>query len=84
MKIIGRIKRFWYHLLNRDAVRNCPVFLNEGCAHVDGFLCDFPDCETFRKYVGKDWVSCIECSFNESCSSRNYGLGCHDGDKNEK
>ena len=28
-----------------DPVKNCELYLKEGCSHVDGMLCDFPDCE---------------------------------------
>mgnify|MGYP003342533845 CR=1 FL=1 len=28
-----------------DPVYNCLVYKTEGCAHVDGFLCDYEKCE---------------------------------------
>lgn len=37
-------------ILKNDPVRGCDVFKEEGCAHVDGFLCDYPDCEILRDY----------------------------------
>lgn len=36
-----------------DPVKECPVYLdkeNGSCAHVDGFLCDFPDCSMIKDY----------------------------------
>ena len=35
-----------------DPVRHCPVYLdtaNGSCVHVDGFLCDFPNCSIIKK-----------------------------------
>ena len=34
-----------------DPVKGCPVYKNEGCSHVDGYLCDYPDCDIMKKYM---------------------------------
>lgn len=75
------LKRFWYCLLNSDPVRHCPVYREQGCAHVDGLLCNFPDCPVFRGFMDRRWVGCAECSFLDVCCSKNYGFGCCDGEK---
>lgn len=51
MNIIKRIKRIYRRIYNGDPVYNCPVYKNEGCAHVDGPCCAFSDCEIVRKYL---------------------------------
>ena len=33
-----------------DPVYKCDLYKDQGCSHVDGFLCDYPDCEMNRKY----------------------------------
>ena len=33
-----------------DPVRDCPLYVDRGCSHVDGFLCDFPHCMMMRQY----------------------------------
>lgn len=33
----------------QDPVKSCPVYKNEGCAHVDGYLCNYPDCPMIEK-----------------------------------
>jgi hypothetical protein len=36
-----------------DPVRNCDVYrdkANGSCVHVDGVLCDFPDCSILKNY----------------------------------
>ena len=35
-----------------DPVFRCDVYKNEGCAHVDGYLCDFPNCSMYKDYIG--------------------------------
>lgn len=34
-----------------DPVKGCPVYKNEGCSHIDGYLCDYPDCDIMKKYM---------------------------------
>jgi hypothetical protein len=33
-----------------DPVKGCDVYKNIGCAHVDGFLCDYPNCSILKDY----------------------------------
>lgn len=35
-------------LWKNDPVYSCQVHKTEGCAHVDGLLCDFPDCSILK------------------------------------
>lgn len=35
---------------SNDPVKNCDVYKNEGCAHVDGFLCNMQTCNILRDY----------------------------------
>lgn len=34
----------------RDPVLSCKQFKEVGCSHVDGFLCDFPNCSIQKNY----------------------------------
>ena len=36
-----------------DPVKGCDVYRNIGCSHVDGFLCDYPDCSILKEYKMK-------------------------------
>lgn len=47
------IKKIIDKLRSSDPVYNCPVFLNEGCAHVDGMLCDYPNCNIIKETKSK-------------------------------
>jgi len=38
-------------LRKKDPVRSCELYKDEGCAHVDGYLCDFPNCDMRNSYV---------------------------------
>ena len=80
MNILKRIKRLWYRWRNSDPAMRCPVYLNDDCSHVDGMLCNFPDCDTYHKYMGHEWVGCGNCRFLQECSSLKFGLGCYDGE----
>lgn len=33
-----------------DPIKKCPVYKDTGCAHVDGYLCDYPNCAIMKKY----------------------------------
>ena len=83
MELVKRLKRFWYRWRNSDPVYHCPVYREEGCSHVDGMLCDFPNCQIYHEYMGHKWVGCAGCEYNEACCSKNYGLGCYDGKAKE-
>jgi hypothetical protein len=83
MNIFKSIKRLFFKLKNNDPIHNCPTYLKEGCSFVDGPFCTHPNCSIERTEFGEDWVSCVECSYQEYCSSKNYGLGCYEGIKDE-
>jgi hypothetical protein len=54
MKIIQIIKRLFDD--PADPVRHCDVYKAEGCAHVDGFLCDMKTCGILADYrAAKLW-----------------------------
>lgn len=36
--------------MNNDPVRDCLLYRDRGCNHVDGFLCDYPDCSMLKDY----------------------------------
>jgi len=38
------------NIRKHDPVVKCKLFKELGCAHVDGYLCDFPDCDMHEKY----------------------------------
>lgn len=80
-KFFKAIKRFYYRWRNSDPVHHCTAYLDKGCSHVDGMLCDFPNCDIYKRHMGKKFVGCAGCKFNDSCCSRNYGLGCYDGEE---
>ena len=42
-------------LFNNDPVLHCEVFNYIGCAHVDGMLCDFPECSMRKEYIRKNY-----------------------------
>lgn len=33
-----------------DPVHHCSVHKDIGCAHIDGILCDFPNCSIQKRY----------------------------------
>lgn len=33
-----------------DPVKHCSVYKEEGCSHVDGYLCDFPACSMYQEH----------------------------------
>jgi len=35
-----------------DPVKHCDLYKDEGCAHVDGFLCYFETCSMRLEYIG--------------------------------
>jgi len=49
----GPIDIYWWgnlEFLPYDPVKDCPIYLNEGCAHVDGPLCNMDNCEVLKNY----------------------------------
>ena len=81
MSFKKKLKRWYYRFRNNDPVRKCPVYLNEGCSHVDGPACPFPNCPVVSEYLGERFISCAECGYQDSCSSGQFGLGCYKGCK---
>ena len=35
----------------KDPMTSCDVYRKEGCAHVDGFLCDVEKCDILESYT---------------------------------
>lgn len=33
-----------------NPVKHCQVYKQLGCSHVDGFLCDYPDCSMLKEH----------------------------------
>ena len=79
MNLKTRLKRWYYRFRNSDPVKKCPVYLNEGCSHVDGPACFFPDCKCMDTHLGRRFVGCVCCAYQDSCSSKQFGFGCQDG-----
>lgn len=42
-KLMSSLSRYF-------AVKECNVYLNSGCSHVDGLLCNYPECDILLKY----------------------------------
>ena len=57
-------------IFKNDPVYHCKTYKQDGCAHVDGFLCDGPECEGFSKAPPK--VSIAESA--ESDWNSNKGV----------
>ena len=57
-----------------DPVVHCEVYKKEGCAHVDGLLCDMPTCSILEKYKNTQ-IQCPVCGFY--CIGKG-GFGCID------
>ena len=81
MNLKKMLKRWYYRFRNSDPVKNCPVYLSEGCSHVDGLICPFPNCPVVSEYLGESFISCTGCAYQDSCSSEQFGLGCYKGCK---
>lgn len=81
MNLKKMLKRWYYRFRNSDPVKNCPVYLGEGCSHIDGLICPFPNCSVVSEYLGESFISCAGCAYQDSCSSEQFGLGCYKGCK---
>lgn len=46
-KIFNNLKE---KLIKNDPFYKCEVYRNEFCCHVDGPLCDYPNCDIIKKY----------------------------------
>lgn len=42
-----------FNMSKNDPVKNCALFKDKGCAHVDGMLCDFPNCQMNEEYIAE-------------------------------
>lgn len=46
----GSLFKKLFDMSKNDPVKKCNLYKNEGCAHVDGMLCDFPNCQMSKDY----------------------------------
>lgn len=56
-----------------DPVKHCDLYKDEGCAHVDGFLCDFETCSMRLEYIGapgKNFEDPLEAPENKKLEKR--------------
>ena len=51
---IKKIIKFFKELELGNPVKYCEVYKNEGCCHVDGLLCDYPNCSILEDYKSKE------------------------------
>ena len=45
--------KYLIFIFKNDPVYYCSLYRDFGCSHVDGYLCDFPDCTMNKEYEGK-------------------------------
>ena len=43
-----------------DPVKHCDVYKEDGCSHVDGYLCDFETCDIRLKWAEKKNFETLE------------------------
>ena len=48
---LGKILKLLKSIKDDDPLYSCMVYKDLGCSHIDGFLCDFPDCSMNKKYL---------------------------------
>lgn len=48
--VFKKIPDFMSGKIPPDPTKECQLYLSEGCAHVDGMLCDYPNCDMNDKY----------------------------------
>jgi hypothetical protein len=48
---LKKLSKLLREFKENDPVYSCKVYKDLGCSHVDGFLCDFPDCSINKKYL---------------------------------
>jgi len=51
-----------------DPVEMCSIYKEQGCSHVDGLLCDFPECQMLKDYLKEKDSDKKMCVL--SCSKR--------------
>lgn len=39
--------------MRNDPVKDCAVYREIGCSHVDGILCDYPNCSIMKQYTNE-------------------------------
>ena len=39
-----------------DPLYSCELYKNEGCSHIDGMLCDFPECSMNKEYMERNAI----------------------------
>ena len=44
----------------KDPVKHCDVYKEDGCSHVDGYLCDFETCDIRLKWAEKKNFETLE------------------------
>jgi hypothetical protein len=52
--LLGLLEKFWRATnFEIDPLDYCDVYREQGCSHVDGFLCNMEHCEILAEYRGK-------------------------------
>ena len=51
MKWLRQFIREIVYIHKNDPVKKCELFRDKGCSHVDGYLCDFPNCSMNSNYL---------------------------------
>jgi hypothetical protein len=44
----------------KDPVKHCDVYKEDGCSHVDGYLCDFEKCDIRLEWAQKKNFETLE------------------------
>lgn len=57
--------------MNKDPVKHCNLYKQEGCSHVDGFLCDFDTCSMRIDYENIDLLTTCGKFDSKDCISSN-------------
>lgn len=47
-----------------DPLYNCLLYKRHGCSHVDGLLCDFPNCSMSKKYDLQEMEQQLDIPYN--------------------
>lgn len=61
MLLIDKCRQLVKKFRANDPVYNCEVYLEEGCAHVDGYLCDIKSCTIRFDWLEKKSNEDIRC-----------------------
>jgi len=48
---MNKIITWFKNLYVNDPVYNCKLYREQGCSHVDGILCDYPECTMNKEYI---------------------------------